>query len=87
MKLNKTQIKIASNIYNYLINLKRKIRKNNKLFNVNKIRKDLINLGANKIDYIENYNVKNFNKIVKFNKKFNLFIAYYIKNIRLIDNI
>tara|TARA_B100001027_G_scaffold123263_1_gene85119 strand:+ start:203 stop:1018 length:816 start_codon:yes stop_codon:yes gene_type:complete len=86
-KLNKTQIKIASNIYNYLINLKKKIRKNYKLFNVNKIRKDLINLGANKIDYIENYNVKNFNKIVKFNKKFNLFIAYYIKNIRLIDNI
>ena len=86
-KLNKNQIKIASNIQNYLSNLKKKIRKNYNLFNINKIRKDLINLGANKIDYVENYNIRNFKKIIKFNKNFNLFFAYYIKNIRLIDNI
>ncbi|MEC7179429.1 MAG: pantoate--beta-alanine ligase [Pseudomonadota bacterium] len=39
------------------------------------------------MDYLENYNIKNFKKIKKQNKKFNIFIAYYIKNIRLIDNI
>ena len=86
-KLNKDQKKIAANIYYYLNNLKKKIRKNYNLFKINKIKKDLIYLGANKIDYLENYNIKNFKKIKKTNKKFNLFFAYYIKNTRLIDNI
>jgi pantoate--beta-alanine ligase len=87
LNLNKDQKKIASNIYYYLNRLKKKIKKNYSLFNVNKIKRDLINLGASKIDYLENYNIKNFIKIKKPNKKFNLFFAYHIKNIRLIDNI
>ena len=78
---------IASNIYHYLYKLKKKIKKNYSLFDINKIKKDLIDLGANKIDYLENYDIKNFKKIKKTDKKFNLFFAYYIKNIRLIDNV
>ena len=85
--LDKNQMKIASNIYYYLHNLKKKIKKNYSLFNLNKIKKDLKDLGVSKIDYLENYNTKNFKKIKRQNKKFNLFIAYYIKNVRLIDNI
>ncbi len=85
--LNKNQMKIASNIYFYLSNLKKKIKKNYNLFDKNKIKKELIYLGARKIDYLENYNIKSFKKIKQTNKKFNLFFAYYIKNIRLIDNI
>jgi pantoate--beta-alanine ligase len=85
--LNKNQIKIASNIFYYLSNIKKKIKNDYSLFNVNKIKKDLIYLGASKIDYLENYNIKSFKKIKRPNKKFNLFIAYYIKNTRLIDNI
>ena len=85
--LSKNQKKIASNIFYYLRSLKKKIKKNYSLFNTNIIKKDLINLGASKVDYLENYNVKSFKKIKKPNKKFNLFFAYYIKNIRLIDNI
>ena len=84
--LNKNQIKIASNIFYYLSNLKKKIKRNYNLFDINKINKDLINLGANKIDYVENYDTKSFKKIKKPIKKFNLFFAYYIKNTRLIDN-
>ena len=80
-------MKIASDIFYYLNILKKKIKKNHRLFKINKIKNDLINLGANKIDYIENYNLRSFKKIKKQNKKFNLFFAYYIKNIRLIDNI
>ncbi len=80
-------MKIASNIYYYLNNLKKRIKKNYNLFNINKIKKDLINLGANKIDYLENINIKSLKKIKKSNKKFNLFFAYHIKNTRLIDNI
>ena len=86
-KLNNDQMKVASNIYYYLFNLKKKIKKDYSLFNKNKIKKDLINLGASKIDYLENYNVKNFKKVKRPYKKFNLFFAYYIKNTRLIDNI
>ena len=85
--LDENQMKIASNIYYYLHNLKKKIKNDYKLFNLNKIKKDLKDLGVSKIDYLENYNTKNFQKIKKQSKKFNLFIAYYIKNIRLIDNI
>ena len=55
--------------------------------NPNRIKKDLRDLGARKIDYLENYNIENFKKINRQNKKFNIFIAYYIKNTRLIDNI
>ena len=85
--LDKNQIKIASNIYLYLRNLKKKIKKNYNFFNLNKIKKDLKDLGVSKIDYLENYNTKSFKKIKRQSKKFNLFIAYYIKNVRLIDNI
>ena len=85
--LNKNQIKIASNIYYYLCKLKKKIKKDYSLFNINKIKQDLIDLGVSKIDYLENYDIKDFRKIKKQNKKSNLFIAYFIKNIRLIDNI
>ncbi len=85
--LNKTQMKIASKIFYYLKNIKGKIRKNPNLFKIKKIKKVLMNLGASKIDYIENYNIESFKKIKKPNKKFSLFFAYYIKNTRLIDNI
>ena len=86
-KLNNDQMRIASNIYYYLCNLKKKIKKDYNLFNINEIKKDMVDLGASKIDYLENYNVKNFKKIKKSNKKYNLFFAYYIKKVRLIDNI
>ena len=85
--LYEDEMRIASNIYYYLYNLKKKIKKNYNLFNPNRIKKDLRDLGARKIDYLENYNIENFKKVKRQNKKFNIFIAYYIKNIRLIDNI
>ena len=87
LNLSKSQMKIASNIFHYLSNLKKKLKKNYSLFKINIIKKDLIKLGANKIDYLENYNTKSFKKIIKANKKYNLFFAYYIKKVRLIDNI
>ena len=68
-------MKIASNIYYYLSKLKSKIKKDFNLFNVNKIKKDLIKLGASKVDYLENYNLKSFKKIKKPNVRFNLFFA------------
>ena len=87
LNLNNKQFAIASNIYKYLYNSSKKIKKNYKLFKINSIKKDLISLGANKIDYIEFLNIKNFKSNKGVKNKFRLFIAYYINNIRLIDNI
>ena len=87
INLSNNQFIIASNIYKYLLNLNKKIKKNYKLFKIKNIKKDLISLGATKIDYIENLDINNFKKKQKFRKKFKLFFAYYINNIRLIDNI
>jgi len=70
-----------------LIYLDKFPEKKESLFKINKIKKELIKLGANKIDYLENYNIKNFKKVKNPNKKCNLFFAYYIKKVRLIDNI
>ena len=86
-KLNQQQKKIASNIFYYLFNLKKKIKKNYNLFKIKEIKKNIISLGAKKIDYIENYDIESFKRIKGPNKKFNLFIAYHIQRTRLIDNI
>jgi len=87
LNLNKKQIIIASNIYKYLLNINNKIKKNYKIFKINSIKKDLLLLGANKVDYIEYLNIINLIKKKKSKNKFKLFFAYYIDNIRLIDNI
>ena len=62
LNLNSKESTIASNIFRYLFNLNKRIKKNYKLFKINAIRKDLILLGATKIDYIENLNIKYFRK-------------------------
>ncbi|MDB9744588.1 pantoate--beta-alanine ligase [Pelagibacteraceae bacterium] len=85
--LNKKQLKIASKVYMYLLKLKKKVKKDLNIFNIKTIKKDLISLGVNKIDYIENINIDKLKKKKKDQGNFNFFIAYYIKKIRLIDNI
>ena len=87
LNLNNKEFRIASKIYKYLYNLNKKIKKNYKLFKINSIKRDLISLGADKIDYIEFLNIKNFKNNKSVKNRFRLFIAYYINNIRLIDNI
>jgi len=87
LRLSSQQINIASNIFYYLYGLKKKINKNYRVFNLNDVKKKIIELGARKVEYIENYNIKDFKKINSTKKRFNIFISYYLKNIRLIDNI
>ena len=80
-------ILIASSIYRYLFNLRKKNLKNSKYFRVNIIKKNLISLGATKIDYLEKINLKFFRKSKKEKNKYKIFVAYYIEKVRLIDNI
>tara|TARA_A100001015_G_scaffold29868_1_gene33292 strand:- start:607 stop:1410 length:804 start_codon:yes stop_codon:yes gene_type:complete len=82
-RLSSRDKKVASKIYFYLKKNKYKFN----YFNPNLLKKEIIKLGADKIDYIEFYNIKNFKKSKKFNKNTRIFIAYYINKVRLIDNI
>ena len=79
--LNKSQLTIASKIYYYL-----KHQKKIKNLKIKNIKKNLINLGADKIDYIEYYNSKTLKKVKSVTKNFKILIAYYLNEIRLIDN-
>ena len=85
--LNKKQINIAKSVFNYLIKIKRKTRKNFKLFNSSLYKKDLIKLGVDRIDYLEIINKKILRRPSKKNESFNIFIAYHLDKVRLIDNI
>ncbi len=82
--LKSNDLKIASKIYHFINKIKKKFG----VYSLNFLKKKIIELGASKVDYIENYNIKkNFIKSKKYNKNCKIFIAYYIKNVRLIDNI
>jgi pantoate--beta-alanine ligase len=85
--IQEKHIKIASKVYWYMRKKKKMIKKNLKNFNYINLKKDLIKLGLKKIDYIKLYNIKTFNKPKKKSENFRIFVAYYLGNIRLIDNI
>jgi pantothenate synthetase len=84
--LNNNQLKIASNVYKYLKRKKLLLEKDLNNFNLFKFKKDLANLGVSKIDYLELYNLKKLQKPKNKKENFNLFVAYYIEKVRLIDN-
>ena len=75
----------ASKIYKLIRNNKNKII--NKKVSLNFIKKNMIELGAKKIDYV---NILDLNKLIYpriIKKNYKVFIAYYLKSTRLIDNI
>ena len=71
-------------IINFLRAYKRNLLLKKITHNPNKIRKRLLILGAKKVDYVEILNLKTLKKPKK--NKFNLFFAFYIGNVRFIDN-
>ena len=86
-KLKKNHIKTAGKIYKYLKIMKKKknslISKKQKINAINKI----ILLGAKKIDYLECININTLKSIKTINENYNIFIAYYLGKVRLIDNL
>ena len=60
--------------------------KNLKVFKTNSIIKKIKKVGVKKIDYIDLINIKN-PKRPPIRNGFNIFIAYYVSGVRLIDNI
>ena len=77
--------KIACKIYKLLI-YKKKILFKNKLL-LKMLKRKILKLGANKIDYIEILDINKLIKPFKKNEKYKIFISYYLGSTRLIDNI
>ena len=76
---------IASNIYKFMKKNKRKILTNKiKYIYVKKI---LSGFGVKKIDYIKTLDVNKIINSSQKKKKLRVFIAYYLRSTRLIDNI
>ena len=92
--LNKDDLKISGLIANRLVKLKNTIHKKNRIQNISikksgeliqKTKENLIKKFNIRIEYMECRNLINLTTNLK-NKPFKLFVAYYLKNIRLIDN-
>jgi pantoate--beta-alanine ligase len=83
--LTSEEKRIASNIYKLL----KKNKKNLliKKISLKEIKNEILNFGTIKIDYIKIHNINKLTKPFKKIKKFRIFIAYYLKKTRLIDNI
>ena len=85
--LDKYNLEQAGIIAKKLIRLKSQINKDKKKVNYFiKKNKDIIKNKFNiKIEYLEARNTLNLNKEI-YNNKYKIFIAYYLNNVRLIDN-
>ncbi len=85
--LNKSSLVKAANIYKKLVNIKKNIKNNKNISNFLKLQKKQLNNNYKiKIDYLELRNEKNLELSKTINNS-KLFIAYYINNVRLIDNL
>ena len=57
------------------------------LLSIKNLKTEILNLGTTKIDYIKIFDINKIVKPYKKNKKYKIFIAYYLGKTRLIDNI
>ena len=76
---------IASKVYKLLKNKKQNLVRNKS--GIIEIKRKILKLGVNKIEYIQ---ILNINKLIKpyiKNNKYKIFVAYYLGGTRLIDNI
>ena len=77
--------KIASKIYKILVNKKKHLIK--KEISLDTIKNKILRLGVRKIDYIKLLDVNNLIRPYKKNIKYRIFVAYFLRKTRLIDNI
>ena len=85
--LNKANLETIGLITHRLFNLKNSINKNKDKSNIliRNLKKELVKKFDIKIEYLECRNLNNLS--TNLNKKpYKLFVAYYFKNVRLIDN-
>ena len=85
--LNKTNLNTLSSITKRLLNIKKSINRDKQKSKrlIYGIKKDLVKKYKVKIEYLECRNIVNLNTNIQ-TKSFKLFVAYYLNNVRLIDN-
>ena len=85
--LNKTNLNKLGLISNELLNLKKKIfqNKHKSKILIGTLKKNLVKRYKVKIEYLECRNIFNLSTNIH-GKSFKLFVAYYLNNVRLIDN-
>jgi len=83
--LSLTEKSFASKIYKFICKIKHKLI--NKKISVKLIKRKILDLGANKIDYVELHDINKLIRPFKKKNKYKIFIAYYLGSTRLIDNI
>ena len=84
--LSKTDLKKSSYIAGLLLNLKKELKRNIYFkYKIKNIYKKINNIKNIKVEYLEIRNKKNLLKNYN-SSNFKIFLAYYNKNIRLIDN-
>ena len=87
LNLNKQKRLFAARIFALIRKEKIYIKRGKiKRINLTKLKKKIFDLGIKKIDYIEAINLNTLKKAYSYNEKFNIFSAFYINKIRLIDN-
>tara|TARA_B100002051_G_C16543380_1_gene538740 strand:- start:33 stop:842 length:810 start_codon:yes stop_codon:yes gene_type:complete len=83
--MSKNDKKIASKVYQILSLNKKSII--NKKISLLHIKNEIYNLGIKKIEYLKVLDINKLVKPYKKNKKYKIFISYFMKSVRLIDNI
>ena len=85
--MNKSNLNVAAKVYKKLVNIKKNIKNKKNISSFLNLQKaELRNNFKIKIDYLELRNKNNLN-ISKTKKNSRLFVAYYLRKVRLIDNI
>jgi len=87
IRLNKNEIEVDNKVYKYIKKKKKEMIAKN--FRKHKLQfiSEIMQFGVKKIDYLECINLKTLEYPKKNEKNSNIFIAYYLGNIRLIDNL
>ena len=83
--LSEKEKKIAGKIYKFL--LSKKLNIINKKISLNSVNKKILKFGVRKIDYLKLIDINKLIMPYIKRNKYKIFIAYYLKKTRLIDNI
>ena len=86
--LSKKDLDKARNITNLIIKFKKRLKINRAKFSdIETLKKEIKKKGVKKVDYLEILNLNTLKTPKTTIEKFNIFSAYYINNVRLIDNV
>jgi len=83
--LTQNEKNIGSHVYRFIKKNKKKILK--KIISLSSLKKNIFSFGVNKIDYIKIVKINRILERSKIKNRYKIFIAYYLKSVRLIDNI